>query len=217
MAIWTGGASSISPFSGGPLSGAISNSAAANTTANGPAGEHLPALKVVYAETDGKIYLADHGVPAQEFQILGIVVSDCLVGNNCTIITEGKVPGMGASPGVVYWVGSGGDLVTSAPGTGFQKVVGVGCPNGSLELSLDSSTAGTGGGGGSSSGHNSGTIVSPTNTIPALSHVPISGSLDFSVNGHDFTEGTHYTITSNVITTADLMEVGDEWDALYQY
>lgn len=90
------------------------------------AGETLPGHRVVYVGQDGRVYLADKSNTAIASRIVGATNAAAFVGEQVDVISEGLLSGGNFEPGVPYFLGPEGRIVTDITASGVHLHLGSG-------------------------------------------------------------------------------------------
>jgi hypothetical protein len=87
----------------------------------------VPAFHIVYVNTEGKIQSASCYNLSHMNRIVGMTVEDIAEGQSGLVYRIGAIenPNWNLSPGSVYFLGDGGEIIDTKPDTGFVLVVGV--------------------------------------------------------------------------------------------
>lgn len=102
-------------------------------------GEDIPAGKVVYLDTDAKIYAANYNLPKDyRIRILGMSISKIKAAEFGLVKRSGliKNPDWELAPGQVYYLGLDGDLSEDRPDEGLVLSIGVAFSFDSLSIKV---------------------------------------------------------------------------------
>jgi hypothetical protein len=89
------------------------------------AGEFIPKNRVVYINTDSKIYKANSSDFTGYNRVIGIIVKDVEENEKVHVIHLGRLDGLsGLTIGTKYFYNTGGALVATPPSVGYTQVVG---------------------------------------------------------------------------------------------
>ncbi len=98
----------------------------------------VPAFRIVYITNNGTIQSASCYNETHMNRIVGMTVEDIPEGQTGLVYRIGAIenPNWNLSPGEVYFLGDGGEIVNSRPSSGFVLVVGVAESQTRLALSI---------------------------------------------------------------------------------
>lgn len=101
------------------------------------AGENLMLHRVVYINTDGKVYNADSSDISQMNKIIGITVENEVTNGIVPVVTIGTINGFtNLNIGNEYFISSSGALTNIPPTTGFTQIMGVAVSNTELLMNM---------------------------------------------------------------------------------
>ena len=90
------------------------------------AGENIGTNMVVRINTDGKVYLASASDTSQVNTIIGVSITDSLIGDDIIITIKGTINNFSTLvQGREYWLSENGAITLDAPLSGFNQVIGI--------------------------------------------------------------------------------------------